>query len=144
MRTFPQTEAAHPMTTKPRMPVVYVAGPYRARTRAGVELNIQTARRVGALAATKGWSPLIPHANTGHLDEVCEHHDEFWLDATLELMRRCDAVVLCPGWMDSSGTIAEIAEAKRIGIPVYEAEHQLPHAKFAAPWNVANDNARRG
>lgn len=112
-----------------RLPVIYIAGPYRAATRAGIELNIQTARRVGALAALKGWSPIIPHANTGHLDEVLpDMPDQFWLDATLELMRRCDAVLLCPGWKNSSGTQAELFEARRLALPVFETESILPTA----------------
>ena len=115
--------------SKPRMPVVYVAGPYRAKTRPGISLNIQAALHVGALAARKGWSPIVPHANTAHLDEVLpELSDEFWLDATMELMRRADAVVLVAGWERSSGTAAEIREAMSLGIPVYHAEHQLPRA----------------
>ncbi len=56
--------------TNPRLPCVYVAGPYRGKSRAAVELNIQVARKVGMLAAIKGWSPVIPHSNTAHLDEA--------------------------------------------------------------------------
>ena len=57
-----------PSVTPMRMPVVYIAGPYRAKSRAGVELNIQSARAMGLQTVRKGWSPLIPHANTGGLD----------------------------------------------------------------------------
>ena len=118
------------------MKVVYIAGPYRGRSRAEVELNIQVARKVGVMAARAGWSPLIPHANTGHLDEVApDLSEEFWLEATLELMRRCDAVLLCPGWQVSTGTRAEIREAKALGLPVYESLDQLWEATFPA-----NDN----
>jgi nucleoside 2-deoxyribosyltransferase len=112
------------------IPVVYVAGPYRAPNRAGVELNIQAARHVGKLCCVKGWSPIIPHANTGHLDETLPGlQDEFWLESTMELLRRADAVVLVPGWEMSSGTRAEIAEATLRGIPVYDALHLLPSAQ---------------
>lgn len=109
------------------MPVVYVAGPYRAKTVQGVELNIQSARRVGIEAARRGWSPIIPHSNTGHLDLAApDLDDQFWLDATMETLRRCDAVVLVPGWQRSSGTLAEIDEATRLGMPVYKCVEQLP------------------
>lgn len=109
------------------MKVIYVAGPYRHATRAGIQLNIQSSMKVGCLVAQKGYSPLIPHMNTAHMDEVIRPGDEqFWLDATMELMRRCDAVVLCPGWQMSSGTIGEIIEAVRLEIPVYESVEVLP------------------
>lgn len=112
-----------------RMSAVYVAGPYRGQTRDAVELNISVARAVGLLAARKGWAPIVPHCNTSLYDFVTDQlSEQFWLGATLELMRRCDAVVLIPGWQNSSGTAAEIAEARRIGIPVFESEYELPMA----------------
>lgn len=112
------------------IPVVYVAGPYRGPNRAAIELNIQAAKHVGKLCCVKGWSPLIPHANTAHLDEMLPGTpDEFWLESTLELMRRCDAVVLVPGWENSTGTQGEIAEAAARGIPVYRSLYQLPTAQ---------------
>lgn len=113
-------------------PVIYVAGPYRSSTREGVELNIQAARAVGLLCCRKGWSPIIPHANTGHLDAVDPSiGDEFWLASTMELLRRCDAVVLVPGWDRSSGTKAEIEEAQRLDLPIFSSENTLPTgAKF--------------
>ena len=113
----------------PRLPVVYVAGPYRAHTRAQVSLNIQSARAIGLIAIRNGWSAVIPHANTGDLDlHAPDIPDAFWLEATLELMRRCDAVVLAPGHDKSEGTQGEIAEALRLGIPVFTAIRKLPSA----------------
>lgn len=112
-----------------RMSAVYVAGPYRGQTRDAVELNIAVARAVGLLAARKGWAPVVPHCNTSLYDFVTDQlTDQFWLGATLELMRRCDAVVLVPGWQLSSGTLAEIVEARRLGIPVFDSEYELPMA----------------
>ena len=43
---------------------------------------------------------------------------QFWLAGTLELMRRCDAVLVLPGYSFSEGTKGEIAEADRLGLPV--------------------------
>jgi len=61
--------------------------------------------------------PLIPHANTAHWDGLCP--DEFWLEAGIEMLRRCDAVALVDGWFESAGTLAEIKEAERLGMPVF-------------------------
>lgn len=109
------------------MRVVYVAGPYRSQTREGIELNIQSAKKVGTLALERGWSAMIPHMNTAHMDAIVhQNNDKFWLAATMELMRRCDAVVLCPGWQKSAGTLGEIHEAVKLGMPIYEAVEELP------------------
>lgn len=108
-------------------PLIYVAGPYRAKTREGVELNIQSARKVGSLACQKGWAALIPHTATGGLDLVLpDAGDEFWLAATMQMLRQCEAVVLCPGWSFSAGTLEEIEEAKRLGLPVFKSVDELP------------------
>lgn len=112
-----------------KMPIVYVAGPYRGLNHAAIELNIQSATAVGMEAIRKGWSPIIPHKNTGHLDEIIALPDQFWLDATMALMLRCDAVVLCPGYERSAGTSAEIQRARREGIPVYVSTAMLPSAE---------------
>jgi len=109
------------------MPVVYVAGPYRAPTREGVELNIQAAKSVAARAAQKGYAVLCPHMNTAHMDLIVPvMTDAYWLTATKELMRRCDLVVLVPGYSESEGTRAEIEEAKRLGMDIFCCVDKLP------------------
>ena len=109
------------------LPIIYIAGPYRAKTKEAVDLNIAVARRIGIAAIKRGWMPLIPHSNTGNMEHLVERPDSFWLEGTMELMLRCDAVLLCPGWMESLGTIAEIDKAKKEGIPVYYSEIELRH-----------------
>lgn len=111
------------------MPIVYVAGPYRGLNHAAIELNIQSATAVGTEAIRKGWSPIIPHKNTAHLDQILNLPDQYWLDATMELMLRSDAVVLCPGYERSAGTAGEIREARLRGIPVFTSVDLLPRRR---------------
>ena len=113
--------------------IVYVAGAYRAPTTWDVAENIRAAERVGLEVARLGAMPLIPQANTGLFNGQLTA--EFWLEGTLELMRRCDAVVLVPGWEAPGGTRGEIEEAIRLGIPVFVEMAELQrwlagHAAF--------------
>ena len=105
------------------MKIIYCGGSYRAPTVWQVEQNIQAARQLGAEVARRGAYPVIPHANTAHFDGLQD--DEFWLNGTLELLRRCDAVMLVPGWRGSSGTCGEVEEAHRLGLPVFESIGEL-------------------
>lgn len=99
--------------------LVYIAGPYRAATAWQVEQNIRAAESVARDVARLGAYPVCPHSNTrGYFES--EGPAELWLGGTLELMRRCDAVVMAHGWERSSGSRAEKAEAERLGIPVFE------------------------
>lgn len=100
-----------------KMTVVYIAGPFRARTAWGFAENIRAAERLGLEVARNGMMPLIPHANTAHFHG--ELPDQFFLNGTMELLRRCDAVIVTPNWAMSSGARDEVDEAERLGIPVF-------------------------
>lgn len=114
-------------TTASGFPLAYIAGPYRAQTREGVALNIEAARATAVAVARRGYFPVIPHSMTGGLEHVLiEKTDDYWLGGTLEVMTRCDLVVLAPGWERSSGTAAEIEEARQLGLPVYETPAMAP------------------
>lgn len=111
-------------------PLIYVAGPYRAATRAAIAQNIAAARQVGLAAARLGWYPAIPHSNTSHMDHYApELGDDYWLRGTMELMERCDAVVLVAGWENSQGTLGEITRADELHIPVFRSLDKLPSSK---------------
>lgn len=110
-------------------PLIYVAGPYRAATRAAIALNIMQARLLGIEAARRGWFPVIPHANTAHMEvDLPNLGDEFWLRGTMEMMERCDALVLVDGWENSVGTVAEVQRADQLHIPVFRRLDLLPSA----------------
>jgi len=95
------------------MIVVYVAGPFRARSQWQIAENVRAAERVGLLVAECGAMPLIPHANTAHFHGLFD--DQFWIDGTKELLRRCDASVYLPGWRNSQGSLGEWREHGTMG-----------------------------
>ena len=105
------------------MRTVYVAGPFRADSAWDIEFNIRSAEAIGLQVARLGGVPVVPHAMyrfyTGALP------DQFWLDATLEVLRRCDAILLCPRWEKSFGSRGEKAEAERLGLPVFYAPLEM-------------------
>jgi len=106
-----------------KVPVVYVAGKFRGPKLADVDRNISFASMFVAPIAEAGAMPVTVHLCEGvraH-DIHQENNGQWWVDATLEVLRRCDALVVIPGWQDSSGTLGEIREAFRLGIPVFEA-----------------------
>ena len=110
------------------MKIIYIAGAYRGDNAWEVTQNVNAAECVAWDVARRGYMPLCPHTNTRNFDGTLT--PEFWLEGTLELMRRCDAVVLVPGWKMSQGTHGEIAEAKRLGIPVYYTPMDLPQSEY--------------
>lgn len=110
------------------MRVVYVAGPFTAGDGWAIEQNIRRAEEVGYRVVELGASPLIPHTNTRFFSGT--KTAEFWYEATLELLRRCDAMVTVEGWQDSKGTKRELAEAAERGIPVFDINREDGLASF--------------
>lgn len=111
--------------------LVYIAGPYRATCALKTQRNIFAAESLGKQVALQctGYYPVIPHCNTAlwdydpGLDNIT---GQYHLDGTMEMMRRCDAVLVVPNYLNSEGTKLEIAEAERLNIPVYYSILQVP------------------
>ncbi len=96
--------------------VIYVAGPFRAAHAWYIEKNVRRAEEVAYYIWASGHVAICPHTNTRYFDGSLP--DRIFLDGTLEMMRRCDAVVVLPNYARSQGTRGEIAEAERLGKPV--------------------------
>ena len=101
------------------MKVAYIAGPFRAASAWGIEQNIRRAEELALEAWQAGFAVLCPHTNTRFFQGAAPDH--IWLDRDLELLARCDLVILAEGWERSTGTRAEITHAKSLGIPVFES-----------------------
>jgi len=96
--------------------LVYVAGPYRSPTAWGVEQNIHAAMAAAAQVWAAGLAAVCPHANAARMEGVTT--DANFLAGTLEMLRRCDAVLVIEGWKNSEGARGEVDEAVRLGLPV--------------------------
>lgn len=101
------------------MQLVYVAGAYRAKTKIGEIINILKARKVAKELWKVGYAAICPHSNTALYKGL---PDSVWLDGDIEMLTRCDLMVLVPGWENSQGTLNEIDVAKVKGIPIYIME----------------------
>ena len=105
--------------------VVYVAGPFRASNQHGsqdmfkVQQNIMRAMELGLEVWKLGHVALIPHSNTMFFTGASGCADEVWLAGDLELIKRCDAVLMTPDWSTSRGATAELKFAESLGIPVF-------------------------
>lgn len=97
-------------------PVIYVAGYYSACPTQG------TANAIRAFddLLNVGWVPLVPHASLV-IDMLSPHPPQFWYSYDLALLKRCDAMYVCPDTLTahSTGVLKEIDYAHRHNIPVF-------------------------
>jgi len=107
------------------MRIVYVAGKFTGPTAWAIEQNIRAAEDLAMQVILCGAMPLCPHANTRYAHGSAP--EDFFYEGTLELLRRCDAVIRVAGWEDSKGARREVAEAEARGMPVFDAPVQLVH-----------------
>lgn len=107
------------------MKLIYVAGAYRAEGWHNVFENILKARAAARLLWLKGWAVICPHANSILMDGP-DIPAQTFLDGDLEIIQRCDAICMLPGWEKSEGSNMEYAHAIELGLEIYFGVEQVP------------------
>lgn len=118
----------------PRL-LVYVAGPFsptvsqKARglsVKQAIEDNTNRAIIAGYDLAALGVMPIVPHtAHGGHpMLETIQPYDH-WIEATEELLMRCDLALFLPRWEESRGARHESNLCAREGIAQFGSVLEL-------------------
>jgi hypothetical protein len=105
--------------------VPYVSGPYTATTKAERQANIDAALRVGAQLWEAGYPAITPHGNTANFEELCACAYDDYITGDLEILSRCDAVVMAPGWETSKGAKIEREYALNHGIAIFNSVEEF-------------------
>jgi hypothetical protein len=103
-------------------PKVYLAGPY---SKGDPLQNTLKAMTVGEAVVDMGGVPFIPHLSH-YRHEQNPRPYQYWIEEDLEWLPVCHALYRIPG--ESPGADGEVAEAERLGIPVFYSLEEL--AKF--------------
>ena len=112
--------------------LIFVAGPYSAKTRDHIVDNVNAAIDVGIAILRKGHTPFIPHL-TDLVDQraVQTGIKLDWSDFvtwSLAILPRCDAVMFLGS---SPGADLELEKATSLGIPVFNSVEESPEAEPA-------------
>lgn len=101
------------------MKVIYIAGPLKADNAWAYEQNVRAAEAVALELWSAGFAAICPHSSSrffmGTLPE------RTWLDGDLEILSRCDGLLVIGDWASSEGTKEEMAHARRLGIPIFKS-----------------------
>jgi hypothetical protein len=98
------------------LPLVYIAGKYRGANAWAIEQNIRAAENMALAVYRVGGVPVCPHTMNRFFQGAIP--DTLALAGTMEILRRCDAVLMLDGWERSEGATAEREHAVDRGMPV--------------------------
>lgn len=131
------------MSTK-AIKIVYVAGPYRAKSGAHdgsvyneIEENIRQAEAAAIRLWSAGFGVLCPHLNTNHFEVKCPNiPTEAYLITDLRLLAACDIIYLLPGWEGSEGSVGERNLMRVLGRPIYDNIERLIETESGPGANI--------
>lgn len=96
--------------------LIYLAGKYSG----DIDRNIQNARQIAIELWEDGYYVFCPHLNTAHFEIDCRCTYENYIRGDMDILLRCDAVVMMPEWRGSEGANMEYSLAVKHNIPVFE------------------------
>lgn len=107
------------------MKVICVSGKYRDTSINGIYENIHHAHRVARELWLKGWAVICFHTNSAWMDDLGKT-DKLFLDGDLEILKRCDAIMMLTNWDQSVGAIGEWQLAADRDLEIYYEGEGIP------------------
>lgn len=96
------------------MRLVFIAGKFSGENAWQVACNVHAAEGAALRVAQLGGMPVVPHSLGRNMAGTLA--EEFWRAGCLELLGRCDGILLLPSWSSSPGAGAEARHADAHGI----------------------------
>jgi hypothetical protein len=96
--------------------LLYVSGAYSGN----IDENIEQAAKIAAELWEKGHAVICPHLNTMHFEIRCPQVEyTTYINGDLNMIARCDGMVMVPNWTGSQGATIEKEYADSLKIPVW-------------------------
>lgn len=101
----------------PRLPMAYLSAPMSAPDALTRQLHHLAARRTSHELWEAEVLHYCPHTNSPAIGSSDVAY-ESWMAMDLEVIRRCDFVVMSGSWRESPGCRRELAMAMHLGLPI--------------------------
>ena len=109
--------------------IIYVAGPYNGKDPLDVKQHILNASKVSIECWKRGWACICPHKNSSGFESYEDDKLtwETWINGDLEILAKCDAIVMVDDWHESKGALIELEFAKEKGIIIFMSIDDVPN-----------------
>jgi len=98
----------------------YVAHPYSPSNGKSIEENLKDNVRICNELMDRGFLFINPISMTHPFDVARPREYDFWITFTSELLKKCDVLINCPGWMNSKGCNIENNLAQKLGLEIID------------------------
>lgn len=103
------------------MKLVFIAGKFSGSNAWQIACNTHAAEGAALRVAQLGGMPVCPHSLGRSMFGTLP--ESFWRAGCLELLGRCDGILLLPSWSSSSGAGAEARHADACGLRRWGIRH---------------------
>lgn len=94
------------------MKLAYISGKYSGDSIRDIVNNIREAEKVAIKYWQLGYAVICPHTNTALFDGALTWQQ--FLDGDLEMIKRCDTIVMMKDYENSKGAMLELTLAKEL------------------------------
>ena len=112
------------------MKIAFISGPFTHEDEIhGIKENINEASKVALKYWRKGYAVICPHKNTSDFQHAKDISHEVWYKGDLDILRRCDVIIMVGRWGVSEGAVREHELAKEIGLEIIYDRRDGMHSK---------------
>ncbi|HEW91205.1 MAG TPA: DUF4406 domain-containing protein [Thermotogaceae bacterium] len=105
------------------MKLVFISGPYKADTNWQIERNIRNAEIASLMVWKLGAVPICVHTMNRHF--FGEIDEERVINGCMDIIMRCDAILMLSGWEESAGSYMEYNFAMKNNVTVFTRIDEL-------------------
>jgi len=96
----------------------YVAHPYTSKNGITIEDNLRNCNAICNNLIDKGYLIYSPITISHQFHLLKERCPDFWYEYDLEIMKKCNGIILCSHWEESKGCLLEYKEALKLKLEI--------------------------
>jgi CTP synthase (UTP-ammonia lyase) len=108
--------------------IIYISGKYTDDTQEKIDVNIALARKHAIKLWEAGYTVICPHLNTANFEKDCKIEWNEYIKGDLEIISKCDAILMLHKWEESKGATIERQYARNNGIPIFYCDSNMNFA----------------